>query len=121
MKFPLFRKDGNEEDEIHWIDLTEEVTHFSHFRNKIEVHTKDDVFIMPSTLEDWRRVLKEDGFEKLDVGNIVNMKMIKFVDEVKQKVYFEYSPNKSSKYADVARVRLSKLSSLKANNEKDEE
>ncbi|MGG1659464.1 LytTR family transcriptional regulator DNA-binding domain-containing protein [Brevibacillus sp. NRS-1366] len=112
MKIPLFRK-GFEEEGIHWIDMTEEVTHLSHSKNKIEIHTKDDVYYMLTSLEDWRRVLKQYGFEKLDVGNIVNMKKITVFDESKQKVYFEDQPDSNSKYTDVARVHISKLNHIR--------
>jgi DNA-binding LytR/AlgR family response regulator len=108
MKIPLVRK-GYEEEGIHWVDLTEEVTHLSHYKNKIEIHTKDDVYYMLTTLEEWRKVLKQYGFEKLDVGNIVNLKKVVVFDESKQKVYFEENPDKNSKFADVARVHIKKL------------
>lgn len=112
MKIPLFRK-GFEEEGIYWVDLPQDITYLSHSKNKIEIHTQDDVYYMLTTLEDWRKVLKPYGFEKLDVGNIVNMNKVVSFDEKAQKVYFEETPNKQSKFADVARVHISKLNHVK--------
>lgn len=73
MIIPLFRR-GHEDEGIYWVDITESATHLSHLDKKIEIHIKDDIYYMLTTLEEWRKALKPYGFEKLDVGNIVNMK-----------------------------------------------
>ena len=113
MKIPVFRK-GHEEEGFHWIDLTSEVTHFSHTRKGIEIHTKDHVYTPITTLEEWRMFLNPLGYEKLDVGNAVNMNLVEVFDEESQKVFFEKNPDPTeSKFADVARVHIAKVVHLK--------
>lgn len=108
MKIPAIRK-GHEDDGILWLDVVKEVTQFLRNDKRIEIHTKSDIFYLPTTLEEWRTTLKEFGFEKLDAGNIVNLAHVKKFDEFSQKVYFDEDISPKSQHATVARVHLDKV------------
>lgn len=112
MKIPAIRK-GYEDEGIQWLDVVGDVTQFSRMDKRIEIHTKTDIFYLPTTLEDWRPTLKEFGFEKLDAGNIVNLSQIVQFDEYSQKVYFDEEITKNSQHATVARVHLDKVKHFK--------
>lgn len=77
-----------------------------------EFHTMDNLYYYPTTLEELLVILKEQGFERLDRTNLVNLNHIKAFDKKARKVYFESPHNKDSKFATVSEANLSKVEHL---------
>lgn len=114
MRIPVIRKlkNGDEEFEVHMLDLAD--IWYVGVENKREIvyHTKDEIFYHPATMEQILAVLKMHGFEKLDRGIVVNLKNIKHFDEEFGKVFFEEQPTKDSKFATIAFLNIKKLKQL---------
>ncbi|MFC5530147.1 LytTR family DNA-binding domain-containing protein [Cohnella yongneupensis] len=81
-----------------------------------EFHTKDNLYYYPTTLEELLVILKEQGFERLDRTNLVNLNHIKAFDKKARKVYFDSPHSKDSKFATVSEANISKVEHL-ANEE----
>lgn len=77
-----------------------------------EFHTKDNLYYYPTTLEELLVILKDNGFERLDRTNLVNLNHVKVFDKKARKVYFESPYNKDSKFATVSEANLSKVDHL---------
>lgn len=77
-----------------------------------EFHTKDDLYYYPTTLEEILVILKDQGFERLDRTNLVNLNHVKEFDKKARKVYFESPISKDSKFATVSEANLSKVEHL---------
>lgn len=77
-----------------------------------EFHTMDNLYYYPTTLEELLGILKEQGFERLDRTNLVNLNHVKAFDKKTRKVYFDSPYNKDSKFATVSEANLSKVEHL---------
>ena len=77
-----------------------------------EFHTKDNLYYYPTTLEELLIILKDQGFERLDRTNLVNLNHVKEFDKKARKVYFDSPITKDSKFATVSEANLSKVEHL---------
>lgn len=77
-----------------------------------EFHTKDNLYYYPTTLEEILIILKEQGFERLDRTNLVNLNHIKSYDKKARKVYFDSPITKDSKFATVSEANIGKVEYL---------
>lgn len=77
-----------------------------------EFHTKDDLYYYPTTLEELLIILKDQGFERLDRTNLVNLNHVKEFDKKARKVYFDSPHSKESKFATVSEANLGKVEHL---------
>ena len=80
--------------------------------NGPEFYTQDAMYYYPTTLEELLVVLKDDGFERLDRTNIVNMNQAKAFDPKARKVYFEHPWSGDSKFATVSEANVKKVQHL---------
>jgi DNA-binding LytR/AlgR family response regulator len=104
MNFRLLDRDGNP-----CTVNVEELIAIKPTADGPEFYTKDNMYFYPTTLEELMIVLQEQGFEKLDRTNLVNMNHVKGFDAKARKVYFEAPWDKSSNYATVSEANLSKV------------
>ncbi len=80
--------------------------------NGPEFYTQDAMYYYPTTLEELMIVLNDDGFERLDRTNIVNMNQVKAFDPKARKVYFEHPWSGDSKFATVSEANVKKVQHL---------
>jgi DNA-binding LytR/AlgR family response regulator len=77
-----------------------------------EFYTKDSMYFYPTTLDELLILFKDQGFERLDRTNLVNMNHVKSYDPKARKVYFEYPSNSDGKFATVSEANVSKVEHL---------
>jgi len=76
----------------------EEILYFSNHKNTIFVHTNQGEFVLPTTLSDIFCAYVNNGFERLDRSNVVNMHNIDGYDSIRKIVSF----NKGQQFTTVS-------------------
>ena len=86
----------------------EEILYFSSHKNTIHVHTKECVYIYPTSLTDILITMKDCGYDRLDRSNIVNTNNIEAYDSARKVVLF----HSSEKYAMVSEPNEKKVKAI---------
>ena len=72
---------------------------------KVIYHIGDDIYFQITTKSELETLLVSKGFDVLDRPYLVNMAKIQHYDSQLGKVYFVPNPDKTSKFATVARIK----------------
>lgn len=89
----------------------EDILYFERSKHKILIHTQNEVFITPTSLDDFYKLLRIFGFEQLEKSNIVNMAKVVSYDFPIKSVRFGVD-DFNSKYAYVSRENKRKIKHL---------
>jgi len=100
----VLRRDGSV------CDLDEQdILYFTSYKNVITVHTLEEEFVFPTTLDQLLTAYRGLSFEKADRSFIVNMNNVKGFDPVRKSVYFQENPKDPAKYAPVSEPNVNKM------------
>ncbi|MBD2846245.1 LytTR family transcriptional regulator DNA-binding domain-containing protein [Paenibacillus sp. IB182496] len=107
MKVPGLR--NNSPDDVHWIDITSDVILLTTDSGDIMLQTNDGMYTVPSTIDEWERVLQPLGFEKTDRNSIVKLDKITEIDSNLRLVFFGPGDQKDTLSATVSKSRWSRI------------
>jgi DNA-binding LytR/AlgR family response regulator len=103
-KMPVIKKQPDGNHELFWLNI-ENIVKIEIDKRNVVFHTLEDVYYPLSTLSDYEEHFFRYGFDLLDKSNLVNMELVKKVDPIFGKVFFEDEPKANSKYAHIAAIQ----------------
>lgn len=75
------------------VDLDDKtILYFTTYQNIISVHTHDEEFVVPTSLDQLLRAYRELDFDKVDRSFIVNLQQVETVDDERKAVVFREEP-----------------------------
>ncbi|NBD26196.1 LytTR family transcriptional regulator DNA-binding domain-containing protein [Paenibacillus glycinis] len=111
MLIPLVKRYNKKDFEIVYVNRNDVVLMHSHY-GQINYQHKDGTILNPlSTFEEHERFLTQDEFARVDRCYVVNMDLVEFFDEERQRVFFE--PDPVGKNALSAPVSFSRMDTVK--------
>ncbi len=102
-------------DGVPFVIDEKEILYFSSYKNTIHVHTCEGDYIYPTSLSDILLARKDEGYERLDRSNVVNVTNIEEFDNELKVARFKCR----DKYAMVSEPNEKKIKSIIASIKKE--
>lgn len=108
MKLPAFKK-NSKDDTVTWVDLHTDMMMMTIESGDLVIRTKEETFVLPSSLDEWAKVLQEYGYEKSDRNCIIKLDGIVDHDEKSRLVFFDENRGNKHLSATVSNANWNKI------------